>query len=184
MTLSPKPTVIAVAADKEHNFSKPVKEQITLVAGLGVEGDAHFGKTVQHLSRIAIDPTVPNIRQVHLIHSELFSYLKDEGFDISPGQMGENITTSGVDLLSMPVGTRLFIGDEAVIELTGLRNPCKQLNSLQDGLMKKLVYKSRDGDIVRLSGVMSIITKGGVVRPGDSIRIEIPPLPHRALERV
>ena len=179
-----EPKVLAVASDAGHNFSKPLKSRITLVAGLGVEGDAHFGKTVQHLSRIAIDPTVPNIRQVHLIHAELFDDLKAQGFDIAPGQMGENITTRGVDLLSLPVGTQLVIGSDAVIELTGLRNPCKQLNNFQDGLMQKLVYKDDTGQVVRLSGVMSIVTNGGTVKPGDAITITLPPIPHRALERV
>lgn len=160
-----------MARDDEHRFSKPTRESITLLAGIGVEGDAHAGTTVQHLSRVRRDPSAPNLRQVHLIHSELFDDMARHGHVVPPGGLGENITTTGVDLLGLSRGTRLEIGDEAVIEITGLRNPCAQINGLSDGLMKELVYVDDDGETVRLAGVMSIVLQGGVVRPGDGIRV-------------
>ena len=176
--------VVAVARDDEHRFSKPTRESITLVAGIGVEGDAHAGTTVQHLSRVRRDPTTPNLRQVHLIHSELFDDMAGRGHEVPPGGLGENITTAGVDLLGLSRGTRLEIGDEAVIEITGLRNPCAQINGLSDGLMKELVYVDASGDTVRLAGVMSIVLSGGVVRPGDGIRVIPPAGPHEPLQAV
>ncbi|WP_214466568.1 MOSC domain-containing protein [Microbacterium flavescens] len=176
MTESPSPAhVVAVARDDAHRFSKPTRDVITLIAGYGVEGDAHAGATVQHLSRVRRDPATPNLRQVHLIHSELFDQMAERGHGIEPGGLGENITTVGVDLLGLPRGTRLQIGDDAVVEITGLRNPCTQINGLSKGLMKELVYVDDDGDTVRLTGVMSVVLSGGEVRPGDGIRV-IPPL--------
>lgn len=173
--LHPPPgRVLAVARDDAHRFSKPTRESITLIAGLGVEGDAHAGVTVQHLSRIKRDPTVPNLRQVHLIHTELFDRVAAHDHAVEPGALGENITTSGVDLLGLPTGARLEIGDEAVVEVTGLRNPCQQINGLSDGLMKELVFPGDDGEVVRLAGVMSIVIEGGTVRPGDEIRVVLP----------
>lgn len=97
-------TVISVSKSDEHTFSKQVLHSITLIAGDGVEGDAHCGKTVQHRSRVKADPTQPNLRQVHLIHSELFEELKEQGFDVAAADLGENITTRGIDLLSLPKG--------------------------------------------------------------------------------
>lgn len=166
--------VVAVARDDAHRFSKPTRESITLIAGIGVEGDAHAGMTVQHLSRIRRDPTTPNLRQVHLIHAELFDDMAARGHEVRPGALGENVTTSGVDLLGLARGTRLEIGDQAVVEITGLRNPCAQINGVSDGLMKELVFVDDDGETVRLAGVMSIVLEGGVVRPGDGIRV-VPP---------
>ncbi|MFT2016257.1 MOSC domain-containing protein [Streptomyces sp. 796.1] len=176
--------VIAVCSDGEHAFSKPVRERITLLAGLGVEGDAHLGVTVQHRSRVAQDPTQPNLRQVHLIHSELFTELDAAGFRVHPGDLGENVTTSGVDLLGLPVGTLLHLGAEAVVEITGLRNPCRQIDGFSDGLLKQVVGRDAQGEIVRKAGVMGIVHTGGAVRPGDEIRIVLPVGPHRPLERV
>ncbi|WP_127475857.1 MOSC domain-containing protein [Microbacterium sulfonylureivorans] len=176
--------VVAVARDDAHRFSKPTREAITLIAGFGVEGDAHAGATVQHLSRVRRDPSTPNLRQVHLIHAELFAEMDERGHRIDPGAMGENITTSGVDLLGLPRGTRLEIGDEAVVELTGLRNPCTQINGLSEGLMKELVYVDDGGATVRLAGVMSIVLTGGEVRPGDGIRIVPPAGAHEPLQAV
>jgi MOSC domain-containing protein YiiM len=167
-------TIVAVARDDAHRFSKPTRESITLIAGFGVEGDAHAGATVKHRSRVARDASTPNLRQVHLIHSELFHQVAARGHRVRPGELGENVTTAGVDLLALPRGTRLELGDEAVVEVTGLRNPCKQINGLSDGLMKELVYLSEDGETVRLAGVMSIVLTGGVIRPGDPIRV-VPP---------
>ncbi len=166
--------VVAVSRDDEHRFSKPTRDSITLIAGIGVEGDAHSGATVQHLSRVKRDPQSPNLRQVHLIHAELLDEMADRGHDVAPGALGENITTAGVDLLGLPRGTRLAIGDDAVIELTGLRNPCSQIDGVSKGLMKELVYVDDGGMTVRLAGVMSVVLHGGEVRPGDGIRI-IPP---------
>ena len=160
------------------------RDSITLLEGLGVEGDAHLGETVQHLSRIRRDPTQPNLRQVHLVHAELHDELRDRGFELEPGQMGENVTTRGVDLLALPVGTRLRLGDTALIEITGLRNPCKQLNGIQDGLMAATLDRDAAGELIRKAGVMAIVVTGGEVRPGDPIATELPAEPHRALEPV
>jgi MOSC domain-containing protein YiiM len=177
-------TVIAVSCNPEHTFSKQNQQHIRLIAGLGVEGDAHLGKTVQHRSRVAQDPSQPNLRQVHLIHAELHDELAAAGFAVRPGEMGENITTREIDLLGLPVGARLRLGDEAVIEITGLRNPCTQLNDFQAGLMQAVLDKDADGNLVRKAGVMGVVVAGGVVRPGDGIGVVLPPLPHRRLERV
>ena len=167
-------TVVAVARDDAHRFSKPTRESITLVEGFGVEGDAHAGATVQHLSRVARDPSTPNLRQVHLIHSELFAQVAGSGHLVRPGELGENVTTAGIDLLALSRGTRLELGDEAVVEITGLRNPCNQINGLSDGLMKELVHVDEAGEVVRLAGVMSIVVTGGVVSAGDPIRVVQP----------
>jgi MOSC domain-containing protein YiiM len=157
---------------------------IRLLAGLGVEGDAHMGATVKHRSRVARDPTVPNLRQVHLVHAELHEELQRAGFTLAPGQMGENVTTRGIDLLALPTGTRLSLGATAVIEITGLRNPCAQLDSIQPGLMAATLARDARGGLVRKAGVMAIVHAGGDVRPGDPIRVALPPAPHRALEPV
>jgi hypothetical protein len=177
-------SVLAVARDAGHNFSKPVCDSINVVTGLGVEGDAHFGKLVQHLYRIKKDPSVPNLRQVHLIHSELHEELRGKGFDILAGDMGENITTQGIDLLGLPCGTVLKIGDEAAIEITGLRNPCYQLNDFRDGLMKACLDKAADGSVIFKSGIMGVIVKDGPIKPGDQISVELPEKPHTPLDLV
>ncbi len=176
--------VIAVGASATHTFSKATLRRINLLAGLGVEGDAHCGVTVKHRSRVAQDPNQPNLRQVHLIHDELFDELAAHGFDLRPGEMGENITTRGIQLLALPVGTLLRVGASAVVQLTGLRNPCGQLNGLQSGLMSACVERTLDGKTIRKAGVMSIVVTGGVVTPNDDITVELPPRPHRELERV
>lgn len=176
--------VAAVSRSSEHTFSKPMLESITLVAELGVEGDAHLGKTVKHRSRVARDPTKPNLRQVHLIHAELHDELRLAGFAVSVGDIGENVTTQGLDLLALPTGARLLLGDTAVLEVTGLRNPCYQLDQFQKGLMAATLARDAKGKLVRKAGIMSIVLTGGEVRPGDAIRVELPPLPHRPLEPV
>ena len=176
--------VAAVSLSPTHTFSKPNQESIRLLAGLGVEGDAHQGETVKHRSRVARDPSQPNLRQVHLIHAELHDELRSAGFDVSAGQMGENITTRGVDLLRLPTGTRLRLGDRAVVEITGLRNPCTQLDGLQSGLMAAVLDRDEHGGLIRKAGVMTIVHAEGEVRPGDPIIVELPPEPHRALEPV
>jgi MOSC domain-containing protein YiiM len=177
-------SVVAVNANPEHNVSKHAREHIRLLAGLGVEGDAHQGETVQHRSRVARDPTQPNLRQVHLIHSELHDELRERGFQVSPGQMGENVTTRGVDLLALPTGTRLRLGEQAVVEITGLRNPCTQLDGIQPGLMEATLERDGDGRLVRKAGVMAVVAQGGEVCPGDPVVIELPQAPHRPLEPV
>jgi MOSC domain-containing protein YiiM len=176
--------VIAVCVDAEHAFSKAEATSIQLLAGLGVDGDAHQGVTVKHRSRVRQDPTQPNLRQVHLIHEELHDELRAKGFRITAGAMGENITTRGIDLLALPKDTRLHIGDSSVLEVTGLRNPCAQLDNFQSGLMKAVLGRDEAGKLILKAGIMAIVLIDGEVRPGDSIRVELPAAPHRALERV
>ncbi|MDF2963377.1 MAG: hypothetical protein K0S39_5112 [Paenibacillus sp.] len=176
--------VWAVSLNPEHSFSKLNQQSIKLLRGLGVEGDAHLGKTVQHRSRVLSDPSKPNLRQVHLIHTELFDELRGAGFTVLPGQMGENITTRGIDLLGLPTGARLYIGGAALVEVTGLRNPCIQLDSFQPGLMSAVLGRDEQGNLVRKAGIMGIVLVGGEVRPGDIIRVELPAEPYRPLERV
>lgn len=176
--------VVAVSRSATHTMKKPNEAAITLVEGLGVAGDAHQGRTVKHRSRVAKDPTVPNLRQVHLIHAELHDELRTGGFRVAPGEMGENVTTRGIDLLGLPAGTRLRLGAAAVVEVTGLRNPCRQLNGLQAGLMDATLARDADGNLVRKAGIMGVVVSGGEVRPGDPIAVELPPPPHRRLEPV
>ncbi|MEU5437550.1 MOSC domain-containing protein [Streptomyces sp. NPDC020719] len=177
-------TVTAVSSNGEYAFTKPNRDSITLLPGLGVEGDVHAGVTVKHRSRVAQDPTQPNLRQVHLIHEELFGEVAEKGFEVRPGQLGENITTGGLDLLALPTGTLLRLGAEAVVEITGLRNPCAQIDNFQNGLLKQVVGRDETGTVVRKAGIMSVVRAGGVVRPGDPIEVELPAEPHRPLERV
>ncbi|GAA4042157.1 MOSC domain-containing protein [Parerythrobacter jejuensis] len=176
--------IVSVSRHGEHGFSKQVCQQITLVAGLGVEGDAHQGAKVQHLSRVRADPEQPNLRQVHLIHAELFAQLHGKGFDIGPAELGENITTSGIDLLGLPRGTVLRLGDEAEIEVTGLRNPCAQIEAYQPGLLKAVLDTAPDGSLVRKAGIMAIVRHSGTVAAGDPVSVVLPPEPHQPLERV
>lgn len=176
--------VTAVSRSATHSMSKPNHDSIRLLTGLGVDGDAHLGATVQHRSRVARDPSQPNLRQVHLIHAELLDELRVAGFAVSPGRMGENITTRGVDLLGLPTGTRLRLGDQAVVEITGLRNPCHQLNGVQPGLMAAVLDRDADGRLIRKAGVMAVVIADGEVRPGDPIRVDLPSLPHRPLAPV
>jgi MOSC domain-containing protein YiiM len=176
--------VIAVCKNPQHTFSKAEVPSIRLLGGLGVADDAHQGITVKHRSRVRQDPTQPNLRQVHLIHEELHDELRDAGFRITPGAMGENITTRGIDLLALPTGTRLHVGDSAVLEVTGLRNPCAQLDNFQPGLMKAVLGRDNTGRLILKAGIMAIVLQGGEVKPGDAIRTELPAAPHRALERV
>jgi len=177
-------SIIAVSLRAGHHFSKTPSLSIRLLTGLGVAGDAHLGETVKHRSRVRKDPTQPNLRQVHLIHAELFDELRAKGFDVQPGDLGENVTTSGLDLLALPAGTRLHLGATAVVEVTGLRNPCIQIDTFQKGLMAATLDKDANGILVRKAGVMSIVIAGGDVRPGDAIRVELPATPHRALAPV
>ncbi|MDI9831693.1 MULTISPECIES: MOSC domain-containing protein [unclassified Streptomyces] len=176
--------VTAVSRNEAYSFTKPNRESVTLLTGLGVDGDVHAGVTVKHRSRVAQDPTQPNLRQVHLIHEELFAELAGAGFRVAPGELGENVTTRGLDLLGLPVGTLLRIGAEAVVEVTGLRNPCLQIDRFQDGLLKQVVSRDEAGRLVRRAGIMGVVAEGGVVRPGDTIEVELPDGPHRPLDRV
>ncbi|WP_245194643.1 MOSC domain-containing protein [Kitasatospora phosalacinea] len=176
--------VVAVSRNEEYSFTKPNRDGIRLVAGLGVEGDVHAGTTVKHRSRVAQDPSQPNLRQVHLMHVELFEELAEAGFTVAPGQLGENVTTRGVDLLGLPVGALLHLGAEAVVEVTGLRNPCAQIDDFQHGLLKRVVHRDENGELVRRAGVMGVARTGGAIRPGDGITVTLPDGPHRPLERV
>ncbi len=176
--------VIAVSAKAKHGTKKTNCDVVRLIAGEGVEGDAHCGTTVKHRSRWRRDPTQPNIRQVHLLHAELHEDLAAKGFQMTAGLMGENITTRGVDLLALPKGAIVRLGADAVVEITGLRNPCYQLDQLQEGLMAACLEKTADGELIRKAGVMSIVVTGGDVRAGDPIRIELPAGPPEALKPV
>ncbi|MEX0682091.1 MAG: MOSC domain-containing protein [Dehalococcoidia bacterium] len=181
----PVPGVVtAVSRSPTHTMSKPNQESIRLLAGLGVEGDAHAGTTVKHRSRVVRDPKQPNLRQVHLIHSELHDELRATGFSVSAGQMGENVTTQGVDLLGLPAGARLYLGETAVVEVTGLRTPCGQLNGVEPGLLEATLGRDMNGDLVRKAGIMAVVLADGDLRPGDPIRVEPPAEPHRPLEPV
>jgi len=178
------PRVESVNASPGHTLRKPARLGIRRLAGLGVEGDAHLGATVRHRSRARRDPTQPNQRQVHLIHAELHEELRNRGFDVGAGEMGENVTTRGLDLIDLPVGSRLRLGPDAVVEITGLRNPCKQLERLQPGLMAAVLDRDPDGGLVRKAGIMAVVVTGGDVHAGDAIRVELPAPPHRRLEPV
>jgi len=176
--------VTAVSRSATHTLTKPNEDSIRLRAGHGAEGDAHGGETVKHRSRLAKFGNMPNLRQVHLIHEELFLELRDAGFAVMPGQMGENVTTRGVDLLALPTGARLHLGSEAVVEITGLRNPCRQLERIQPGLMAATLAHDAAGHLVRKAGVMGIVLSDGEVRGGDPIRVELPAEPHQPLAPV
>lgn len=176
--------VTAVSLRRGHHFSKTNSLSIRLLKGLGVDGDAHMGETVKHRSRAAKDPTQPNLRQVHLLHEELFDELRGKNFTLRPGEMGENVTTRGIDLLGLPAGTRLRLGETALVEVTGLRNPCVQIDRFQLGLMAATLDRDAGGNLVRKAGVMGIVLAGGDVRPGDAIIVELPAEPHRRLQPV
>ncbi|ROS75678.1 MOSC domain-containing protein YiiM [Curtobacterium sp. PhB130] len=169
-----QPHVVAVSTDGTHRFSKPVVDHVVLIEGWGIDGDAHAGTTVQHRSRVARDPSQPNLRQVHLLHAELFDEVADAGFDVAPGQMGENITTRGIDLLGLPTGALLHIGADACVRVTGLRNPCQQINGFEPGLLRAVLGRAQDGSVERKGGVMGVVVAGGTVRAGDTVRVELP----------
>ena len=178
------PTILAVATSPAHGFSKPPAPVIHLVAGRGVAGDAHEGTTVQHRSRVARDPTQPNLRQVHLVHAELLADLAAQGFTVAPGDIGENVLTRGLDLLALGQGTRLHLGPTAIVEVMGLRNPCAQLDRLQPGLMAATLGRAPDGTLIRKAGIMAIVLQGGPVHPGDAITVATPPGPPPPAARV
>lgn len=176
--------VVAIHLDPAHRFSKQPAEALLLRTGLGVEGDAHCGVTVQHRSRVARDPSAPNLRQVHLLQTELLDELNASGFEVVPGAVGENVTTRGVDLLGLPTGARLRLGVDALVELTGLRNPCRQLDRYRRGLQRAVLDREEDGTLVRRAGVMAIVLADGAVCPGDTIDVALPDGPYRPLEPV
>ena len=178
------PIVAAVHCSPKHTFSKPSQMQIRLVEGLGVEGDAHSGLTVKHRSRVAKDPGRPNLRQVHLIHDELHEELRALGFEVQPGDLGENITTSGLDVLGLPTGALLHISDSAVIRVTGLRNPCVQIDRFRAGMLKACLSRDEKGEVVYKAGIMAVVLKGGDIRPGDAIEVEVPEGAQEALKLV
>jgi MOSC domain-containing protein YiiM len=178
------PVVVTVHVNREHTMGKTSVGCIQLAEGLGVVGDAHFGATVQHRSRLRQDPSQPNLRQVHLVQAELLEELAERDFSVRPGQMGENVTTRGLDLLNLPKNTLLRLGDEALLLLTGLRNPCAQLDGIQPGLMSAVLDRDQDGALVRKAGVMAIVVNPGFVRPGDPIRVQLPPEPQHDLQPV
>lgn len=178
------PDVVALQRSPVHHFSKHAVNELNLIAGMGVEGDAHAGPLVQHRSRVAADPTQPNLRQVHLIASELFVVLAAAGHSVTAGDLGENITTEGLDVHGLAVGSMLLIGDEALVAVTGLRNPCVQIEKFQPGLLRQLAYRAEDGELVRRAGIMGVIIRSGSVSVGDTVDISSPPGPPRALQRV
>lgn len=182
--MTPSPLVTGLAVAPRHRFSKDPVAEVRLLAGHGVEGDAHAGATVQHRSRKRWRPQDPNLRQVHLLATELLEELRGKGYDVGPGRLGENVTTSGVDLLALPTGTVLRLGDEAEVEVTGLRNPCVQIDRYSDGLMAEVVGRDGDGEVVRRAGVMGIVLRSGTVRVGDPLSVVLPAGPHHALRPV
>ena len=183
-------TVLAVHRDSEHRFSKQAAEAIVLQAGMGVVGDAHWGSTVQHRSRVKADPSQPNLRQVHLISAALFAHLAPQGFVLAPGMLGENITLADApglgwqDVIALPVATQLHFAQGPVIQLTGLRNPCVQIDEFQKGLFAAMLGKDAKGQLIRKTGVMAVVLQGGTVQAGDAVAVHLPPTPHRAMERV
>lgn len=176
--------VLAVACDGAHRFSKQLMPEVKLIVGRGVQGDAHNGSTVKHRSRVAVDPSQPNLRQVHLIHAELFDELKQKGFSVGPADLGENITTTGINLLALPRHTLLRVGEDVTLEVTGLRNPCSQIERFQSGLLAAVLDHGPNNEVIRKAGIMTIVKEGGSVRPGDLITLKMPPPPYLPLERV
>lgn len=174
----------SVHASPEHSFHKPAQESVRLLAGLGVEGDVHCGAQVRHRSRVAQDPSQPNLRQVHIISRELLEGLGAQGFALEPGDLGENLATLGLDLHALPVGAILRLGERALVALTGLRNPCAQLEAFQPGLLAAVLPRDSAGRPQRRAGVMAVVIAGGEVRPGDAVEVALPPGPAIALERV
>ncbi len=175
------PVITALARDGEHRFSKQPAPELTLIAGQGVEGDAHCGVTVKHRSRVARDPSQPNLRQVHLMAAELLEEVTAKGLPVAPGEMGENVTLRGLDLLSLPRGTRLHFGADVVLELMGLRNPCAQIDAFRPGLLAEMLPRGADGQVIRRAGVMAIVLNGGVMRVGDAVTVVLPDTAHHAL---
>ena len=176
--------VVAVSVSAKHGFCKDNAVSIKLIENFGVEGDAHAGEKIKHIYLAKKDPSRPNIRQIHLIPMELLAEVAKKGFLVNPGQLGENITTRGIDLIKLPVATKLHIGEQAVVQVTALRNPCPQINHFQKGLLKEMATKDPEGKVVRKAGVMGIVLVGGTVKPTDKVRIELPVSGHKPLEYI
>ena len=176
--------VLAVSASPEHGFTKMPRDTINLLAGLGVEGDAHAGATVQHLYRKRKDPSAPNLAQVHFLPVELFAEMAALGFTLAPGAMGENVLTEGLDLITLPTGTLFKIGADVLVEISGIRDPCKQIDALGQGLTKAMFARDAEGQVVRKAGIMGVVRVGGLVQSGDAIAVMLPAEPHRRLEVV
>lgn len=176
--------VTSLHCDSEHNFSKPPVLEAMFLAGVGIEGDAHSGATTQHLSRQKKDASRPNLRQVHLVASELHEELRSDGFDVPFGAFGENLTTSGLDLGALPAGSTLRLGDEVILSLTGFRDPCSQIDKFQAGLRSAVSFKPETGPQLFRNGVMSVVVRGGTVRVGDTIKVALPPEPHQPMQKV
>jgi MOSC domain-containing protein YiiM len=175
-------SVVAVSIDGKHRFSKTPRLSVSLTKGHGIEGDAHYGPLVQHRCLARRAPTAANLRQVHLIPSELFDALRTRGFEVRPGNLGENITTLGLDLECLPLGTMLRLGASAIVRLTGLRTPCILIDRFEAGLKDEL-RGGLLGPRFR-AGVMAIVSDGGEVSPGDLIRAVLPAPPHVVLPRL
>ncbi|MET7645561.1 MOSC domain-containing protein [Streptomyces sp. NPDC005426] len=174
-----------VSSDPTYSFGKPNRARVTLLAGLGVEDDVHAGQTIKHQFRMTYEPRSPNLRQVHLMHEELFDELAAKGYAVAPGELGENVTTRGIDLLGLPTGALLHLGEEASVEVTGLRNPCSKINTFRPGLLGEMfAIDAATGDFAFKSGIMGVVRQGGRVRPGDAVGVDLPAGPHRPLERV
>lgn len=176
--------VVSLARSGDHAFSKQAVERVKVIQGIGVEGDAHAGEKVQHLSRVKANPDQPNLRQVHLIHAELLEELREKGFAVGPADLGENIVTAGIALLDLPRGAVLRIGPDVELEVTGLRNPCAQIEAFQKGLLAAVLDRGPDGELVRKAGVMSVVLSGGEMAVGDVIEVCLPPEPHQPLAPV
>jgi MOSC domain-containing protein YiiM len=176
VTTSPS-IIVALSRDGLHRFSKQSEAELTLIAGQGVQGDAHCGETVKHRSRVARDPAQPNLRQVHLIGVELLEEVTTKGMPVAPGDMGENVTLRGLDLLGLPRGAVLHLGAEARVQITGLRNPCAQIDAFRPGLLAEMLPRGKNGQVIRRAGVMAIVLTGGVVRVGEAVRVDLPPEP-------
>jgi len=164
---------VSVNSDDAYRFSKIARQSVRLVEGHGIEGDAHAGRFVKHRYQAKKEPLTPNRRQVHLIQSELFEEMRGFGFIIEPGDLGENVTTVGIDLLALPLGAQLHLGESAVVELTGLRMPCGLIDKFQTGLKRSMIVRTPRGVTFR-AGVLGIVTSSGDVRPGDLVRAELP----------
>lgn len=176
--------VRALHIDDQHRFSKRAVGEVYMIAGVGIDGDAHAGPTVRHRSRVAMDPSQPNLRQVHLLHEELFAEVTAAGFSVAPGELGENVTTSGVELLTLPVGATIRLGNGALLAVTGRRNPCGQVDGLKEGLLRQLAYRDAAGAMMYRGGLMAVVVQSGVVRVGDPVTVAHPPPPHAPVERV
>jgi MOSC domain-containing protein YiiM len=170
-------TVVSVNSDDAHRFSKIARQSVRLVEGHGIEGDAHAGRFVQHRHQAKKAPRAPNRRQVHLVQSELFEEMRRLGFVIAPGDLGENITTVGIDLLALPLGAQLHLGESAVVELTGLRTPCALIDKFKTRLKRAMIVRTPHGVTFR-AGVLGIVTSSGDLRPGDLVRAELPASRH------